>query len=447
MKKPYKISEINFDEILYSDPIVKNNKTNVLLKYLDNKHDLLVQTPELICIDKPKLRNNIYEINIALNSNSSKIYEFINFLNNLDRKVQSLCEMNLNWFSSSNKSYYKIIRSNNKYKNGFIKLKIKNNNYLNLLKVTKNKQTEISHLDNIEANNKIKLILGIYGIWIKSGKNNTNFYGVYLKPILIDYIVSEQISFIEDSDSENNNEVLDTEINCEYPEHVINNFEPKDNQSEKKLSTTEYNNENGMENNYFEEVIDKNITQNNSEVVKQVKIDVEENVSSEEVIDNNLTQNNSEAVEQVKIGDEVNESSEVVFDNNADIKKNDSEDVVEYKQIDIIANVSNKDVVDNNTDITSNYSEDVVDNNIDITLKTSENLSNHLQTDNDTNTSIDNLVDHLKVSDIINNNSEAKEVVVKENLDSESIHKKINIINEESECSSDASKKFNLQLI
>ena len=104
MKKPFKISDINFDKILYSDPIKKNTKKNVMFKYSHNnkQEQFLIQTPELVCIESPKIVNDIYEISLELRSKSKKkINNFINFLNNLDSKIISLGESNSSWFNGN----------------------------------------------------------------------------------------------------------------------------------------------------------------------------------------------------------------------------------------------------------------------------------------------------------------------------------------------------------
>ena len=98
MKKPFRISDVNLENILYSNPVVKDDKTNILLKYNNNnkKQQFLIQTPELVSISKPVLgKNNIYEINISLTSKSTKkINNLLNFFKNLDSKIEKLGEEN-----------------------------------------------------------------------------------------------------------------------------------------------------------------------------------------------------------------------------------------------------------------------------------------------------------------------------------------------------------------
>ena len=224
MKKPFRISDINFDKILYSEPIEKDNKKSILLKYQNGKKNdqLLIQTPDLLCIEKPILKNSIHEISIALESeSSSKVKNLIEFINKLESKIIDLAEKNTSWFNGKNSNYHKMIREHSDYKNGVLKLKIKNDNLDKLLKITKNNQMSTSSINEIEKNNSLKMVLDIYGLWIKPTKNNSYYYGLYVKPVLIDFKenIDEEISFRE-SESESDeivNDVLDTEIDFKEP--------------------------------------------------------------------------------------------------------------------------------------------------------------------------------------------------------------------------------------
>jgi hypothetical protein len=231
MKKPFKISEIDFDKLLYSDPVRRNVKKNIMFRYSYNNEQtqFLIQTPELVCIEKPKLINNIYEISLELRSKSQKkVNNFISFINKLDTKIIDLSNSNESWFDGNNGIYHKIIRDDPNYKNGILKLKIKNtNNFDKLLKVSKDGQKQKSSIDKIAANSKVKVVLDVFGLWIKPGKESSNYFGIYLKPLLIDFKedIEEEISFIEDSDSDNINDVLDTEIEAKNEDDLEDNTE------------------------------------------------------------------------------------------------------------------------------------------------------------------------------------------------------------------------------
>jgi hypothetical protein len=222
MRKPFRISEIDLNNIVYSNPVIKDDKKNILLKYQvnNNNQQFIIQTPELICASAPILKNDIYEINIAIQSKSSKkVNSLIEFIEAIDEKMKELANNNKEWFDGDKFIYRKIIRNNSKYQNGILKLKVKKNSIPKFLKVTKNRQSEISLLSEIKEGYKIKLIIDLFGLWIRK-KNNVYYYGLYLKPILIDYKVEEEVTFIEDSESENENdkvnEILDTEFEQNY---------------------------------------------------------------------------------------------------------------------------------------------------------------------------------------------------------------------------------------
>jgi len=242
-KKPFRIADVDLNNILYSNLVTNNNKTNILLKYqLDNKQkQFIFQTPELVCKDTPILNNNIYEINIGLQAKTQKkINSLLNFINALDNKIEELGTSNNKWFNNKKRIYRKIIREDKRFPNGILKLKVKKNTIPKYLKVTKNKQMDPSKLEDIQNNYKIKLVIDIFGLWIRK-RNNIYYYGVYLKPVLIDYQeeIVESISFIEDSDSDNVNEILDTEFEQQYDntETSIMNIQSQNDVLKKEIDT------------------------------------------------------------------------------------------------------------------------------------------------------------------------------------------------------------------
>ena len=143
----------------------------------------------------------------------------LNFIKSIDDKMQNLAKNNKEWFNNEKSVYRKIIRDSENFKNGILKLKVKKNSIPKFLKITKNRQSDAALLSDIKEGNKIKLIIDFFGLWIRK-KNNTYYYGLYLKPILIDYRQEEEITFIEDSESENEqekvNEILDSEFEQNY---------------------------------------------------------------------------------------------------------------------------------------------------------------------------------------------------------------------------------------
>ena len=132
-KKPFKIDEIDVENIKFTDVKTNPSKTIVFIKYDDNNelNNLVFQTPSLFNINKTIFRNNTYELDIPLyGKDDSKTNEFIKFLNKLDDKIIKESSRNQNWFNNFIKDdkikYQKTIRDSvdKKYKNGMIKVKL-----------------------------------------------------------------------------------------------------------------------------------------------------------------------------------------------------------------------------------------------------------------------------------------------------------------------------------
>ena len=329
MKKPFRTSEINFDNILYSNPVIKDDKTNILLKYNVNnkKNQFLIQTPELVALSKPKLNKDVYEINVGLESKSSKkINNFLKFIENLDSKIENLGKNNSDWFGKSDNFYKKIIREDPKFPNGVLKLKVKKNNIPNFLKVTKNKQSDESLLENINEGSKIKLVVDIFGLWLRK-KNNTYYYGVYLKPVLVDHReeVIENISFIEDSDSDNDNvnEILDTEFEQQY-----DNTETSVMNLQKLTMSNEKNNDVELEDSVINPIsltIEDLNTNNFSNKIKSLSSDNTDNSSVLDELLNNQQSDTSGEVENKFIEESDSDDNNNTMNMIANYDNNNSE--------------------------------------------------------------------------------------------------------------------------
>ena len=219
IQKPYKLSNINLDNIVYTNVKQTDRKKVILIKYNDkNKHkNLVFQTPTLLNINIPKLflDNDIGygELDIALvGKNSTKAQEFINFITKLEQKVKQDSKDNeKSWFHKgfdSNVKFQNIIRTCPKYNNGMIKVKlIKNHNFETIV------QYNNKHKVNMEAipdNSWIKMLLEVYAIWI----NPNNDFGIFLRPILVSYTKDDyNYNFTPDSEEEDPQDIPDTEIN------------------------------------------------------------------------------------------------------------------------------------------------------------------------------------------------------------------------------------------
>ena len=210
---PLKINNINLDNITYTKCRNLNSKKIIFIKYNDNNNvkNFVFQTPTLLNICKPITNNNLSELEISLEGkNNNNISNFVLFLENLENKIKLDATQNAyNWFNLDNNTinFQKIIRENN-----VIKLKLlKNNEFETLLQLNNEKKININ---NIPEDSWCKILLECYAIWI----NNNNEFGIFLRPIIISFTLKEKsiykYNFIEESDSENDNNIIpDTDVN------------------------------------------------------------------------------------------------------------------------------------------------------------------------------------------------------------------------------------------
>ena len=213
-KKPFKIDEIDVENIKFTDVKTNPSKTIVFIKYDDNNelNNLVFQTPSLFNINKTIFRNNTYELDIPLyGKDDSKTNEFIKFLNKLDDKIIKESSRNQNWFNNFIKDdkikYQKTIRDSvdKKYKNGTIKVKLLKSNKFHS-KVTFDDSA--INFDNIPENSWIKIILEVYAIWI-----NENGFGLFLRPILLSFKRNEELNYnynLLEDDSDEIDDIIHT---------------------------------------------------------------------------------------------------------------------------------------------------------------------------------------------------------------------------------------------
>lgn len=205
-KTPYKVSEIDLNNIRYTDIKSNSKKTIIYLKYEKNKKlsNLVFQSPTLLNINQVIEKNNFSELDIPLlGKDNIKTKEFIDFLTQLDEKILNDAKRHSNWFNNFLKNkktkYQKIIRSSDDklYKDGLIRVKIvKSNDFETMLQI--NNSTKISKED-IPNDSWVKMILEIYAIWV-----NENGFGLFIRPILISFKPKNSIDYnyklVEDSD-------------------------------------------------------------------------------------------------------------------------------------------------------------------------------------------------------------------------------------------------------
>jgi len=216
--EPYRISQIDLDNIRYTRIKSNDRKKVIYLKYQDKKKlkNLVFQTPTLLNINNPIDNRNYYELDIPLKGqNTYKENKLINFLDSLDKKILYDAKMNSHkWFDIVNEgtvNYQKIIRNSidEKYENGMIRIKIlRTQDFETILQI--NNKERITP-DNIPQNSWVKMILECYAIWV-----NQNGFGLFMRPILVSFkpkeIVNYNYNFIDESDNENDelDNIIDT---------------------------------------------------------------------------------------------------------------------------------------------------------------------------------------------------------------------------------------------
>jgi len=195
IQEPYKINDINFDNIVFKKTKLIGNKKIIFIKYKDNKLNNFV-------IQLSKIQNN--------NVNNQNDIEFIidnsiyiDLFEKLDNFVIDQAHKNYIWFdhldNKSSMNYQRILREDNS-----IKLRLCNNDEL-VTKLFINNNICDNFDDIISNESTTKIILEIYAVWIK---NNT--FGLLLRPINILMKINEKpvynYKFLEESDDSQTDE-------------------------------------------------------------------------------------------------------------------------------------------------------------------------------------------------------------------------------------------------
>lgn len=243
VKIPFKLENINLNNIKYTKVKSNSDKTIIYLKYLDkNKFkNLVFQSPSLININEVEVKKNFYNLDIPLVCKSnSKTKEFIDFLNNLDNKIINDAKENSSWFnnfSSKKIKFQKTIRTGNDEYPNMLRMKIlSNNNFETIIQV--NNKLKIKPTD-IMVNSWVKVIMEVYAVWV-----NKDSFGIYIRPILMSFtpetIDEYNYALLEDSDEiddvintvtdnsifiKNEDEITDNTIQESTVLHMPNNFE------------------------------------------------------------------------------------------------------------------------------------------------------------------------------------------------------------------------------
>jgi hypothetical protein len=221
-QEPYRIHQIDFDNIVYNKVKTSESKKIIFIKYQEKhkQNPFVIQCPTILSVNEAyKINDDYHELEIPLITQEKNKNELlINFFEDLDRKIISDAKNNSKlWFDEvKNKDsirYKKIIKESDTYKDGIIRLKIiKNVDFETLLQIENKKRLQIKDIPN---NSWCKMLLEIYAIVINY--QNNSFY-VFLRPIILSFkekqIVNYNYKFLEDSDSDKGElDIPDSELN------------------------------------------------------------------------------------------------------------------------------------------------------------------------------------------------------------------------------------------
>lgn len=187
--KIYKLPDIDFNKIIYSEPIMSKNITHIYTSYNDNNQGnipLLFQVPSLYSPDStvPIQSDNVsHELLLPLVCKNQKTTNQVTkFFNGLDKKFMKDIKKNKKrWNIFDHKLNYEIIvkpvESNDYiFRNDAIKLKfIKTDSFQT--KVYDGKKQLISHRNYkkiFDGNCYVKIIMECVSIWYKDNKIGIN---------------------------------------------------------------------------------------------------------------------------------------------------------------------------------------------------------------------------------------------------------------------------------
>jgi len=195
--QPYKICNIDINNIVFKKTKLIDNKKIIFLKYKD-------ETLNNFVIQLSKIKNN----NVIDQNEIEFIIENvdnIDFFEKLDNFIIEQSHQNYSWFdhlkNTSSMNYQRILRDDNS-----IKLKLCNNDEL-VTKLFINDNIVTDFNDIISNESTTKIILEIYAVYIKSKS-----YGLLLRPINILMQCKEKpiydYKFLEDTENDSNNSEL-----------------------------------------------------------------------------------------------------------------------------------------------------------------------------------------------------------------------------------------------
>jgi hypothetical protein len=216
VQEPYKLSDIDLNNIVFKKIKLIKSKKIIFLKYKNPKLTNFVI--QLSKINNNNV-NNSNEIEFIIDNES-----YINFFENIDNYIIDQAQLNQSWFdhleNQSSLSYQRILQDNNS-----IKLRLYNNEELTT-QLLINDESATNFDDVISNESSSKVILEIYAIWIKNSS-----FGLLLRPINISMKFKEKpvynYKFLDDSEN-----------NSELSEMSELDFQTEQNKTSKKTSSS-----------------------------------------------------------------------------------------------------------------------------------------------------------------------------------------------------------------
>lgn len=214
----YKIADIDLNTIEYS-----KKKNNIIFLSKDG-NPILLETPELYCVDKIEEIKTKYSTHSLLVTLCGKDD---NFFEALDDKFVADGKKNMDKWGTRGFIYKSIVRnvddkdSGDCYDNGAVKLKFIKSKNFNTLVFDENKNiiNPSDYSNKLNGDMYIKTILELVGLWFRD-----NVYGIYIKLHQVKLckkpkICKQLYAFMDsnsssDCDNDVNNLVYDTE--CQY---------------------------------------------------------------------------------------------------------------------------------------------------------------------------------------------------------------------------------------
>lgn len=262
MQDHYLPHQYDLSKIIYDTPECSEDFTKKTIKIFDTIKDkpLYIQTPELINLFGVIKKKNYSEILLPLGGIQCIVFK--NFISNLENKILKDANTYKHiWFnhkiselSSSSKNteskkktinsksvkFIPIIKEINKEvtstmddidnihncNDGLIKIKILDSTIIK-------KESKQITTDELTKNNKVRMILQIYAVWITIkplDDDNTSFmatFSIYIKPEVIEEKIIYNLNFIEE-----NKIIFESEDEDDYDDEKLSNIEDSENESD-----------------------------------------------------------------------------------------------------------------------------------------------------------------------------------------------------------------------